>query len=102
MARSAHEVYLKHKKSDPNLTEAEIAQKIFLQRCSPGNLNKEEKVRHEKYTGTEQKVDSLFKLCIAMTYILLDVTEADTRVYHSVKKIIEEELFGSGHKITSD
>ncbi len=102
MARSAHEAYLKHKKSDPNLTEAEIAQKIFIQRCSPGNLNKDEKVRYEKYIGTEQKVDSLFKLCLAMIYILLDVTEADTKVYGSVRKIIEKELFMSGYKIPSN
>ena len=102
LARSAHEAYLKYKKSDPNLTEAEIAQKIFIQRCSPGNLNKEESVRYEKYTGTEQKVDSLFKLCLAMIYILLDVTEADARVYGSVRKIVEKELFMSGYKIPSD
>ena len=99
MARSAHEAYLKYKKSDPNLTEAEIAQKIFIQRCSQGNLNKEENLRYEKYIATEQKVDSLFKLCMAMTYILLDVTEADVRVYGSVRKIIEKELFMSGYKI---
>jgi hypothetical protein len=101
LARSAHEAYLKHKKSDPDLTEAEIAQKIFIQRCSPGNLNKEEKVRYEKYTGTEQKVDSLFKLCTAMTYILLNITKADARTYDSVRKIIEQELTGTGHKVAS-
>jgi hypothetical protein len=102
LARSAHEAYLKYIKNDSNLTEAEIAQKIFIQRCSPGNLNKEEKVRYEKYTGTEQKVDSLFKLCMAMVYILLGITKADTKAHHSVRKIIEEELFISGHKTTSE
>jgi hypothetical protein len=102
LARSAHEAYLKYKKSDPDLTEAEIAQKIFIQRCSPGNLNKEENLRYEKYTGTEQKVDSLFKLCLAMIYILLDVTEADARVYGLLKNIIEKELFMSGYKIPSN
>ncbi len=101
LASSAHEAFIKYKTDNPGFSEAEIAEELFKQRCLPGNLNKEEKVRYDKYTGKEQKVDTLFKLCMAMIYILCDVTEDDARTYQSIRKIIEEELSGSGHNITS-
>ncbi len=96
LARSAHEAYLRYKAQDPNLSEAEIAQTIFTKRCSPGNLNKAEKIRFKKYLETDERVDSLIKLCLAMVYILLNISEADVKAYRLVEKIIEEELTRAG------
>ena len=96
LARSAHEVYLKYKTGDPSLSEQEIAQTIFMQRCSPENLNKAEKIRFEKYLETEGKVDSLIKLCLAMVHILLNISSTDVKACRLVEKIIEEELTRAG------
>ncbi len=101
LAKSAHEAFIKYKKDNPDLPEAEIAEELFKQRCSPGNLNKAEKVRFNKYLEEQGKADSLFKLCLAMIYILLDVSEADVKEYEIVRKVIEEELVRSGHEIPS-
>jgi hypothetical protein len=102
LARSAYEAYLKYKSSAPNLTEAEIAHAVFVQRCSPRNLNKAEKTRFEKYPGSEKPVDSIFKLCLAMLYIVDDISENDATAYSRVKKVIEEELSRLGYKIPPD
>lgn len=99
LARSAYEAYLKHKSSAPDLTEAEIAHAVFMQRCSSRNLNKAEKVRFEKYT--EKSVDSIFKLCLAIFYIVDNISENDAAIYSMVKKVIEEELGRSGYKNSS-
>ncbi len=99
LARSAYEAYLKYKSSAPNLTDAEIVQAVFMQRCSSGNLNKAEKERFEKYLKTEKSVDSVFKLCLAILYIVDDISENDAAAYSTVKKVIEEELSRSGYKI---
>jgi hypothetical protein len=101
LARSAYEAYLKHKSSAPDLTEAEIAHAIFMQRCSSRNLNKAEKVRFEKYLETEKSVDSIFKLCLAIFYIVDNISENDAAIYSMVKKVIEEELGRSGYKNSS-
>ncbi len=99
LARSAYEAYLKYKSSAPNLTEAEIAHAVFMQRCSSRNLNKAEKARFEKYLETEKSVDSILKLCLAILYIVDDISENDAAAYSTVKKVIEEELGRSGYKI---
>ena len=99
LARSAYKAYLKYKLSAPNLTEAEIAHAVFMQRCSSRNLNKAEKARLEKYMETEKLVDSIFKLCLAILYIIDDISENDAPAYSTVKKVIEEELGRSGYKI---
>ena len=96
LARSAYEAYLRYKAQDPNLSEAEIAQTIFTKRCLPLNLNKAEKMRFEKYLETDGRVDSLIKLCLAMVYILLNISASDVRAYRLVEKIIEEELTRAG------
>ncbi len=101
LARSASEAYLKHKTQTPELSEAEIAQKLFMQRCSSRNLNKAEQLRFEKFLETEKEVNSLFNLCLAMVHILLNITEADGKAYQTLRKIIEEELTLMGHKIPS-
>ena len=96
LAGSAHETYLKYKTGDPNLSEQEIAQTIFMQRCSPTNLSKAQKIRFEKYLETEEKVDSLIKLCLAMVYILLNISASDVKAYRLVEEIIEAELTRAG------
>jgi len=96
LARSAYEAYLRYKSKNPNLSEAEIAQTIFMQRCSPENLNKTERLRFEKYLESEEKVDSLIKLCLAMVYVLLNISRTDVRAYRQVEKIIEVELTRAG------
>ncbi len=96
LARSSNEAYLRYKAKDSNLSEQEIAQTIFMQRCSPKNLNKTEKLRFEKYLETEEKVDSLIKLCLAMIFILLNISRTDVKAYRQVEKIIEAELTRAG------
>ena len=100
LARSAFEAFVKYKARDPNVSEAEAAQAIFMQRCSPGNLNKAEKIRFKTYLEKEEKVDSLLKLCLAMMYIILDISEADVKAYQTVRKVIEKELSRSGYKMS--
>ncbi len=101
LARSAHEALIKYKTDNPDLSEAEIAEELFKQRCSPGNLNKAEKVRFKKYLEEQGKADSLFNLCLAMIYIILDVSETDVKGYEIVRKVIEKELARSGHESPS-
>jgi len=100
LAKSAHEAFLKYKTDNQDLSEAEIAEALFKQRCSPANLNRAEKLRFDKYLETK-KVDSLFTLCMAMIYIMLNISETDVTSYNSVKKIIEYELAVAGHKTNS-
>ncbi len=102
LARSAYEAYLKYKASAPDLTEAEIAHVVFMQRCSLKNLNKAEKARFEKYQETDKSVDSIFKLCLAVLYIVDDISEDDAAAYSTVKKVIEEELSRSGYRSPPD
>lgn len=101
LARSAYEAYLKYKASAPDLTEGEIAHAVFMQRCSTKNLSKAEKARFEKYLETEKSVDSILQLCLAVLYIVDDISENDTAVYSMVNNVIEEELGRSGYKIPS-
>lgn len=101
LARSAYEAYLKYKSNAPNLTEAEIAHAVFMQRCSSKNLSKAEKARFEKYLETEKTVDSIFKLCLAILYIVDDISENNAGTYSTVKKVVEEELSNAGYKIRS-
>ena len=102
LARSAYEAYLEYKSNAPNLTEAEIAHAVFMQRCSSGNLNKEERARFGKNLETERSVDSIFKLCLAILFILGNISDNDAAAYSTVKKVIEEELGRSGYKIPPD
>lgn len=100
LARSASETYLKNKAQNPDLSEAEIAQKLFMQRCSSKNLNKAEQIRFKEYLETGEEVDSLLKLCLAMVYIILNISEADGKAYQAIRKVIEEELSRSGYKVS--
>ena len=102
LARSASEAYSKNKAQNPDLSEAEISQKLFMQRCSSGNLNKADQLRFKKYLEAGETVDPQLKLCLAMVHILLNITEADGKTYQTIRKTIEEELSRSGHKISSD
>ncbi len=100
LAISAFEAFMKYKARNPNISEAEIAQELFMQRCSPRNLNKAEKIRFKTYLEKEEKVDSLLKLCLAMMYIILDISESDERAYQTVRKVIEKELTRSGYTMS--
>ncbi len=100
-ARSAREAYLKYKAEDSNKSEEEIAGELFKNRCSSRNLNKAEKVRVKEYLEKEETVDSLFKLCLAMIYIILNISEADVKEYETVRKVIEAELTRLGHETPS-
>ena len=102
LARSAHEAFLKYKADNPDTSEAEIAEELFNQRCSPGNLNKAEKLRFNNYHETEETVDSIYKLCFAVLYIVDDISKDDVKSYSTARKIIEEELTRSGYKIPSN
>ena len=98
IAKKAHEEYMKFKMHDTDITEAEIAQVIFMLRGSSQNYGRYERLRFNSYLEKNIDIDSLYKLCLAIVYIELNISPSDGKAFFMATEAIQNELFKYGYK----
>lgn len=102
--RNAYEQYQKVKRRDSTLSEAEIAQAIFMQRYVIGHpiLNRKEVVRLSSYLESDFEFKSLVDFCFASLDIEGHIDPLDKEMFYDTASIIVEELKNLGFKFDVD